>query len=150
MEKVDSILDEYEISIGLGKLEIEKENPEIEKYLSMSRSQMEKLDIEGCAQAALILGGFSFYLQRVYNREIARANWAEGILKKLIAGKESQYKGSWDSQYYQAIKEDKYANGLYKIKQYAKQRVDRTTFLANSVKNMGDLFINLQRAKATK
>ena len=146
LRAVEKILDEYEVKIGLSLFE-ENNSSEAEKYLSMTREQMEKLDIEGCAQAALVLGSFAFYIQRSYNRELSRVNWAESVLKNLISGREQQYKGSWDSQFAQAVKEDSYAEGVYKIKQYAKQRADRLTFLANSIKNVGDLFSNLQRAK---
>ena len=116
----------------------------------MGRQQMEKLSIEDCAQAAILLGGFSFHLQRCFNRENARVNWADSRLKKLIAGKEQQYSGSWDSQFQQAIKNDDFAKGLLKLKAYAQQRADRITYLATSVKNMSDLFKNLQMAKVMK
>jgi hypothetical protein len=111
---------------------------------------MEKLTVEECAEAALLLGGFSFYLQRSYNREVARVNWANSCIKNMLAGRESQYSGSWDSQYNQAIKEDGYASKLKKIQVYAQQRADRLTYLANSVKNISDLFVNLQRAKVNR
>ena len=65
----------------------------------------------------------------------------------MISGRELQYKGSWDSQYYQAVKEDGYASKLESIRVYAQQRADRLTYLASSVKNLSDLYINLQRAK---
>ena len=116
----------------------------------MPRQQMEKITVEECAEAALLLGGFSFYLQRSYNREIARVNWATSNLKKMISGREDQYRGSWDSQYCQAIKEDGYATKLDSIKTYAQQRADRLTYLATSVKNLSDLYINLQRSKINR
>ena len=118
--------------------------------MGMPRQQMEKLTVEECAEAALLLGGFSFYLQRSYNREIARVNWASSSLKRMMSGKESQYQGSWDSQYYQAVKQDGYACKLDSIRVYAQQRADRLTYLASSVKNLSDLFVNLQRAKISK
>ena len=58
--------------------------------------------------------------------------------------------GSWESQFHQAIKGDDYASKIQKIKVYAQQRVDRTIFLATSIKNMSDLFKNLQMAKVMK
>tara|TARA_R100000353_G_scaffold72348_1_gene55381 strand:+ start:833 stop:1189 length:357 start_codon:yes stop_codon:yes gene_type:complete len=116
----------------------------------MPRQQMEKLTVDQCAEAALALGGFSFYLQRSYNREIARVNWAEGAIRNVISGRESQYRGSWDSQYYQAANEDGYTKKLLAIKKYAQQRADRLTYLASSVKNLSDLYINLQRAKISR
>ena len=72
----------------------------------------------------------------------------ENIRKKKQ--REAQYKGSWDSQYYQAVREDGYACKLESIKTYAQQRADRLTYLASSVKNLSDLFVNLQRAKINR
>ena len=147
LEQVDSVLDEYEGKLGIGSYSEDFHDQSVKSYMSMPRQQMEKLTVEECAEAALLLGGFSFYLQRSYNREIARVNWASSNLKKMMSGRESQYKGSWDSQYYQAVKEDGYAKKLDSIKVYAQQRADRLTYLASSVKNLSDLYINLQRAK---
>jgi len=150
LKRIDKLLDEYEVKIGLEEFSEEKTIPEVNKYLNMSREQIEKLDIEECAEAAILLGGFSFHLQRCYNREVARVNWATNTLKKIISGREQQYSGSWDSQFHQAVKEDKYTDGIFQIKNYAQQRADRLTFLATSVKSVCDLFVNLQRAKAMK
>ncbi|NVM35778.1 MAG: hypothetical protein HWN81_09295 [Candidatus Lokiarchaeota archaeon] len=150
MNKIDEILDEYESSIGLSKFTEKAIDDEAKKYLSMDRNQIEKLSIQECGEAALMLGGLSFHIQRCFNREMSRVNWAENLLKKTIAGEELQYRGSWESQYNQAIKNNDYASDLLKLKNYAKQRADRLTYLASSAKNMSDLYKNLQMAKAMK
>ena len=150
LEQVDKVLDEYESNLGLNSYAGAFHDQSVKNYMTMPRQQMEKLTVEECAEAALLLGGFSFYLQRSYNREVARVNWASTNLKKMMSGRESQYKGSWDSQYYQAVKQDGYACKLDSIRTFAHQRADRLTYLASSVKNLSDLFINLQRAKLTK
>ena len=148
--QIDSVLDEYESNLGLPSYSGDFHDQSVKRYMGMPRQQMEKLTVEECAEAALLLGGFSFYLQRSYNREIARVNWASSSLKRMMSGKESQYQGSWDSQYYQAVKQDGYACKLDSIRVYAQQRADRLTYLASSVKNLSDLFVNLQRAKISK
>jgi len=150
LDQIDKVLDEYESNLGLSSYAGDFYDQSVKNYMGMSRQQMEKLTVEECAEAALLLGGFSFYLQRSYNREVARVNWASTNLKRMMSGRESQYKGSWDSQYYQAVKQDGYACKLDSIRTYAQQRADRLTYLASSVKNLSDLFINLQRAKLTK
>ena len=66
------------------------------------------------------------HVQRSYNREIARVNWAAQTLKSYgIAGREQAYKGSWESQFNQAVKEDGYTSKIDDIKRYAQQRADR-------------------------
>ena len=79
MKTVDAALDEYELSIGLPVFVENMENKEVHEYLQMSRQQMEKLSLQDCAQGAIILSGYAFYLQRCYNREISRINWADSI-----------------------------------------------------------------------
>lgn len=150
LEQIDSVLDEYENNLGLPLYSADFHDQSVKKYMSMPRQHMEKLTVEECAEAALLLGGFSFYLQRSYNREVARVNWAKSSLKKIVSGREGQYSGSWDSQYYQAINGDGYTSKLDTIQRYAQQRADRLTYLATSVKNLSDLFVNLQRAKVTR
>ena len=150
LDQVEAVLDEYEGKLGIGNYSEDFHDQSVKKYMSMPRQQMEKITVEECAEAALLLGGFSFYLQRSYNREVARVNWATSNLKKMISGREQQYSGSWDSQYYQAVKEDGYATKLDNIKTYAQQRADRLTYLATSVKNLSDLYINLQRSKINR
>ena len=150
LDQIDKVLDEYESSLGLASYAGDFHHQSVKQYMNMPRQQMEKLTVDECAEAALLLGGFSFYLQRSYNREVARVNWASSNLKRMMSGREAQYKGSWDSQYYQAIREDGYACKLESIKTYAQQRADRLTYLASSVKNLSDLFVNLQRAKISR
>ena len=73
------------------------------RYLQLSRDQMEKLTPEQCAEAALLLASLSFHIQRSYNREIARVNWADRTLKTTLVGREQAYKGSWESQFNQIL-----------------------------------------------
>lgn len=148
--KLDKVLDEYEKQLGLPAFQDDLENTEVQRHIQMSQSQIEKLTPEDCAMAALILDSYSFHLQRALNRENARIGWAKHVLKDYISGKESQYTGSWESQYHQAIKGDDYAKDVFKIQGYAQRRADRITYLATAIKSTSDKFMNMQRAKGMK
>ena len=150
LDKLDSVLDEYESSLGLPKFSYEFHDDTAKKYLQLSRDQIEKLTPEQCGEAALLLSSLAFHVQRSYNREIARINWADRTLKTTLAGREQAYKGSWESQFNQAVKEDGYAKKIDDIKRYAQQRADRLTYLSSSMKNMCDIFLSAQRSKVTK
>jgi len=150
LEKLDSILDEYESSLGISQFRDDLNDESAKKYLRLSRNQIEKLTPDECAEAALLLASLSFHLQRAYNREVARVSWSSQVLKSTVAGREQSYKGSWESQFNQAVEEDGYTRKVRSIQRYAQQRADRLTYLASSVKNMADVFINLQRAKVSK
>lgn len=146
----DSILDEYEKSIGLGKYSESHSftEQELNEYFSMTRDSVEKLTPEDCSQIAYRLAQYSFFLQRTINREIARYNWAEESIKDVIADEINTYKGyGYIEKSAQAIKHNDKASGLNSIKKYAKQRIDRLSYLANNIKNLSDIIMLVQRNK---
>jgi hypothetical protein len=146
----DKILDEYENSIGLSEFSASIiPSEEINKYTSMNRDEIEKLSPEDCAQISYRLSQFSFYVQRSLNREIARYNWADENIKEVIADDINNYKGyGYIEKSIQAIKHNEKANGLNSIKKYAKQRSDRLQYLDNSIKNLSDVMISIQKSKS--
>jgi len=146
----DDILDEYENSIGLGIYsDIHSfTEDELNLYFTMNRDAIEKLTPEDCAQISYRLAQYAFFLQRTLNREIARHNWAEENIKEIIADEINNYKGyGFMEKSLQAIKHNDKATSLNKIKKYAQQRMDRLSYLANSVKNLSDILLSVQRTK---
>ena len=145
----DTILDEYEHGLGLSAY-VSQALPESElnEYLSMNRQSIEKLSPEDCAQISYRLGQFSFHLQRTLNREIARYNWAEESIKETIADEINNYKGyGYIEKSIQAIKHNDKAFALNNIRKYAKQRMDRLSYLANNTKNLSDILLSIQKTK---
>lgn len=145
----DKILDEYEKSIGLSEYTINTiASDEINKYTSMNRDEIEKLNPEDCAQISYRLSQFAFYLQRSLNRELSRYNWADESIKEVIADEINNYKGyGYIEKSLQAIKHNEKATGLNNIKKYAKQRSDRLQYLANNIKNLSDIMLSIQKSK---
>jgi hypothetical protein len=147
----DNILDEYEKNIGIPLYANSPESlqeTELNEYLTMDRTVLEKLSPEDCAQIAYRLGQFSFHIQRTCNREIARQNWAEETVKETIADEINNYKGyGYIEKSLQAIKHNEKAQAINNIKKYAKQRSDRLLYLATSIKNLSDILLSIQRNK---
>lgn len=145
----DTILDEYENSIGLPSYNnVVLPESELNQYLTMDRSIIEKLTPEDCLQIAFRLGQFAFHLQRTINRELARLNWAEESIKEVIADEINNYKGyGYIEKSSQAIKHNDKASSLNKIKKYAKQRSDRLSYMASSIKNLSDIILAIHKTK---
>ncbi len=145
----DDILDEYEKSIGVPSYinEVLPES-ELNQYLTMNRDVLEKLGPEDCAQISYRLGQFAFHLQRTNNREIARYNWADELIKETIADELNNYKGyGYAEKSIQAIKHNERAQSLQNIKKFAKQRSDRLSYLSGNIKNLSDILLSIQRNK---
>jgi hypothetical protein len=149
VESWDTILDEYEQSIGFEKYKSDAfSETELQSYLTMNRDVLEKLTPEDCAQIAYRLAQFSFHVQRTLNREIARLNWSEETIKDVIADEINNYKGyGYMEKSLQAIKNNDKALALNKIKKYAKQRSDRLQYLAGNIKNLSDILLSIQKTK---
>lgn len=145
----DGVLDEYEKSIGIPSYSPSSlPEEELNKYVTMSRDELEKLTPEDCAQIAYRLAQFAFHIQRTLNRETARYNWSDESTKETIASELNNYKGyGFVEKSLQAIKNNDRASGLNNIKKYAKQRMDRLSYLANSVKNLSDIILSVQKTK---
>ena len=149
LEKWDTILDEYETSIGFHKYsaQILSEN-ELNSYFSMNRDDVEKLLPEDCAQISYRLTQFAFHIQRTLNREIARYNWADETVKEIVADEVNNYKGyGYVEKFYQAVKHNDKASSINAIKKYAKQRIDRLSYISNTIKNLADMLLNIQKTK---
>jgi len=145
----DSILDSYEQGLGLPDYSNTMfGTEEVNQYLSMNRDQIEKLTPEDCAQIAYRLAQYSFHIQRTINREIARYNWSDEKIKEVICDEINNYKGyGYIEKSSQAIKHNDKANTLNNIKKYAKQRMDRLSYIANNLKNLSDIILMVQKTK---
>lgn len=145
----DTILDEYEKGLSLPAYSTTAfTETELNSYLTMNRDEIEKLTPEDCAQIAYRLGQFSFYVQRTINREIARYNWSDESIKEVIADEINNYKGyGYVEKSLQAIKHNDKAQSLNSIKKYAKQRIDRLSYIANGIKNLSDIILSVQKTK---
>jgi hypothetical protein len=145
----DTILDDYEKSISLPSYSASiLQEEELNNYLTMDRDQLEKLSPEDCAQIAYRLAQFSFHIQRTINRETARHNWAEETIKETIADEINNYKGyGYIEKSLQAIKHNDKATTLSSIRKYAKQRIDRLSYIANSLNNLSSILLSIQKTK---
>jgi len=146
LEKWDGLLDEYEKSLGLPKY-ISNNLPEdeLQNYISMQRNEIEKLTKDDCGEIIVRLTQFAFHIQRSLNREISRYNWADDYIKEVIADELNNYKGyGYNEKSAQAIKHNDKASSLNSIRRYAKQRVDRLSYIANCIKNLSDAIQNIQ------
>lgn len=146
----DKVLDEYENSVGFNSYDVHNKfsDDELNLYFTMNRDSIEKLTPEDCAQIAMRLSQYALFIQRTLNREIARHNWADETIKETIADEINNYKGyGYVEKSLQAIKHNDKASSLNKIKKYAKQRMDRLSYIANNVKNLSDILLAVQKTK---
>jgi hypothetical protein len=144
-QQLDDILEKYERSCGIPKIQI---HSEAEQYLNMNHQSLAKLTAEQCGEAAVTLAQFGFHIQRCYNAEMARANWAEDIIKRTIASEVGQYKAaSFEERKLQAIRGNDYADKLDKLRLAAKARADKLSYIGARIEFLAKTMLELQQTK---
>jgi len=91
LKSTEKILDEYENSNCLPSIKSPGTMEELEEYLVMSRSHLEQLTPDGCAEICVRLKQYSYYVQRLCNREHVRMAWATKCLNKIVASHLNDY-----------------------------------------------------------
>lgn len=146
LKNLDDVLDELEGKIGLPKSE---EFPDMTSYLD-SMGDVSTLTAEECGIQATALARYSFFLQRRYNKEVARLNWAESTLNQYTASHANEYIGDYkavEERQALVVKNDSYANQLWRIRDHAKQRANRLFGLSQKIDNIVKSLIELQNTR---
>ena len=115
----------------------------------MPRQQMEKLTVDQCAEAALALEDSRFICKDLIIEKSQGLTGQKALLETSSQDERVNIEGRGIVSIIEAANEDGYTKKLLAIKKYA-QQPDRLTYLASSVKNLSDLYINLQRAKISR
>jgi len=145
MQEVDDAIASYEEKIGIDKL---TGVGEAENYLNLSGDVLSKFSDEQCGIGAYVLSRYAGFLQKQYNLEKRRENWADANLKVAIADQLGDYAYcSFEDKLLRAVKDNEYAMKLYKIKVYAEQRATQLFLISSNVQAMSKTLIELQQTK---
>jgi hypothetical protein len=143
---VDTILDEYEVKVGVPQVDFNKLSS-INNYVNMSLQEIEHLSPEDSANIAFVFKQHSLNVQKLLNREASRISYCKTTIDKIICHDVANYHGSWEMARMQAIKTNDVAIKLAKIEHAAKLRVDRLTFIGKSLSDLADVLLKIQGVK---
>jgi hypothetical protein len=148
MEKIQEALDDYERSLGLLSTS-NIDSAEINGYFTMTRDQINSLSPLDANEIAVRLIQYCIYIQKEHNKEQSRFNWSVAEITKYVSDKLDQISGyvKYENKVYLLAKQDEFLAKLTAIRDYAQVRLDRLTYLATSVRNLADCFINCSRTK---
>lgn len=139
MEYRQQCLDEYEAKLGIPSNLPPGTEDELQKYLTMDRVSIESLDSQSSLAISARLTQFSIYLQRCVNKELSRIKWAKTEITIATAEemKEMSTFLPYDTRVAMLAKENLVVSELFKILNYAEERVARLADLASGIKNLG-------------
>ncbi len=146
LTKYNEAIDLYEQSVGLGFSRSFKGDIAAAKYINMSLEDIRSISYETCNEAAIVLSQYAFYLQKLYNEEVAKANWATAQLRRVLADEVMQYNApSADERRMQATKHNDVAMGLEQARVEAQAKADTLAFLAARMDSLADKFLQARK-----
>lgn len=148
LEQLEKILDEYENSVGM-KLDFTQDDVnENESLLAVSLSRAKNLTPRECGEYAVALQRYATYLQKLINKEQSRVTWAEESIKKIIAPRLQQQRGSsYEERKMSAIRENDAAQKLDRIRVNAQIRINRLGFLPTRIDAIARALGNMQQRR---
>jgi hypothetical protein len=145
LARVEKIVEDYQTKKGISSIKVKNG---VDLYINMGKAELKTLSREECAEACVILTNYAAYLQEVYNKEVARANWAESEIKRILASQTKQYYApSHEERKAMAIKDNEYASALSKVKTWAQNVADRLSFMAHRIDAIAKAYQQLSQAK---
>lgn len=149
LQKLENDLDSYLNSLGLKNLMY---NPEIDECFGMSQDQLSHLTDCQCAEKAILLAEYSFFLQKEYNRQNGIKSWADKKLIELTAKEGSNYDKytKWEAKRALIVNDNEYAKKLDEVYSSANQRCDEINHLAHSISILADKLSELNKTKRYK
>jgi len=117
---------------------------EYEGYFNMSESEINNLSPNESARIAVRLSQYAIFIQRVLNKDKARAQWLKWEIKKIIAPKINQYSGGWELQEQQAILDDEIAAKRQAQLFVVDARIESLNNISFAINRLADQFKNLK------
>lgn len=132
-------LDDIELKIGIKNLVV---NPESERFLSLSESELEKLTAEECAFGRYVLFQYAMSIQKKINRATALKNWAERNLSVILAKEFHSFNEFMKSEIKRQclINNNTYAARLSLIYNEQMAIIDSYSYLSQNANNLANSF----------
>ena len=152
-DKMLSLLNSYPEKIGIGLLQ---PSNEVNRFLTMSSSELRRLTAEECGEAAVVLNQSATYIQLEMNKVIADIKWCEDYIAYLIASSMAGLSGRYmpfDLIIYhkvQAIKGNDVAMKLQAIVTQAQLRHRSLEYMPNQLRGTAQSFADLQQTKRSQ
>ena len=149
IDKLDIFIQDLENYIkGEGVLNV-KSNPEVEKILNLTGVELKSLTPEECCQKAFVVQGYCNFLQKIYNKHLARFKWCEEFINHIVAGRADGFDKftKWEVKVNHVIREDDFAQNIWRVKRVAEGKVTLLSDTIRDIRKQADTLIELSRRR---
>lgn len=149
IQKIEDELNKFECQIGLPIIVPPATEHELNEILNMGPEERRALSKEDCANYVVLLAQFNVFLQRINNREVSKNRWAKTNLDAIVAYEKNNYDKylKQEERIYVVVANNDVAKKLFDIVRDSQLKLDRLSYLTNSIIYMMDSLKNMQRIK---
>ena len=149
IDKLDSFIQNLENYIkGEGVLNV-KSNSEVDDIINLDSHSLKSLTPEECCQKAFVLQGYCSFLQKIYNKHLARFKWCEEFINHIVAGRANEFDKftKWEVKVNHVIREDDFAQNVWRVKRVAEGKVTLLSDTIRDIRRQADTLIELSRRR---
>ena len=124
-------------------------NPEVEKIISLTGFELNSLTPEECCQKAFAVQGYCSFLQKVYNRHVAKLKWCEELINHAVAGRSDNFDKytKWEVKVHSVIREDDFVQKVWRVKRIAEGKVTLLSESIRDIRRQADTLLELSRKR---
>ena len=149
IDKLDSFIQNLENYIkGEGVLNV-KSNSEVDDIINLDSHSLKSLTPEECCQKAFVLQGYCSFLQKIYNKHLARFKWCEEFINHVVAGRVNEFDKftKWEVKVNSVIREDDFVQKVWRVKRFAEGRTTLLTDTIRDIRRQADTLLELSRRR---
>ena len=149
IDKLDIFIEDLENYIkGEGVLNV-KSNSEVDDIINLDSHSLKSLTPEECCQKAFVLQGYCSFLQKIYNKHLARFKWCEEFINHMVAGRADGFDKftKWEVKVNHVIREDDFAQNVWRVKRVAEGKVTLLSDTIRDIRRQADTLIELSRRR---
>lgn len=146
LDKFIAKLEDFDKRSGFG---IVQKDSDIEDYLNLSADKLKIMTDEECGIAAVKLARYSYYIQKIINRQSAIMKWADHHITIISASVINSYDKFLKHEIKIALiaKENNVIAKLNTIYSTASSRVEENNYLASRISTISETLLALQQTK---
>ena len=149
IDKLEQFIEDLESYTNAeGVIDIEH-NPEVKGIINLSSFELKSLTAEECCEKAFVVQGYCNYLQKIYNKHLARFKWCEELINHTVASRANNFDKytKWEVKVNSVIREDDFIQKVWRVKRIA-EGSGRTIYEVNAlIRRQADTLLELSRRR---
>ena len=149
IDKLDNFIQNLEDYISGEGVVNSVPNPDVEQIINLSGFELKSLTSEECCQKAFVIQGYCSFLQKVYNKHLARLKWCEEFINHAVASKAGNFDKftKWEVKIHSVIREDDFVQKVWRVKRIAEGKVTLLSDSIRDIRRQADTLLELSRRR---